>query len=243
MTAARPASRPRAAARRADSGTHPDPATSLPAKTMEAAILRALAMTGASATAPVPAQGSEAERRKGKKAFSSKGRGARAPKAGDSATLPDRIRQGIVTFGVVASDIVRFRPRGAIDRRIKVEYIADPDHSESVLLRLTAATAAGLPAATADEDLLSSQQAADLLNVSRPYVTKLADAQTFQGVMRTAAGHRRIPRAEVERVAAEMRSTRRAALDGMEEITKDLRIRELEAARAKAKRRWVLGSA
>ena len=239
MTAARPASRPRAPARRADDGAHPD---SPPAKTMEGAILRALAMTGAPATAPVPAQGSEAEHRKGKKAFRSKGKGARASKVEDPATLLDRIRQGTATSGVVASDIVRFRPRGAIDRRIKVDYIADPDHSESVLLRLTPASPADLPTTAADEDLLSSQQAADLLNVSRPYVTKLADAGAFQGVVRTVAGHRRIPRAEVERVRAEMQSTRRTALDEIEEITKDLRIRELEAARTKAKRRWMPGS-
>ena len=94
-------------------------------------------MTGVPATAPASARGSEAERRKGKKASGSKGEGARAQKVEDPATLLDRIRQGIATSGVVASDIVRFRPRGAIDRRIKVDYIADPDHSESVLLRLT----------------------------------------------------------------------------------------------------------
>lgn len=138
----------------------------------------------------------------------------------------------------VASDIVRFRPRGAVDRRVRVEYITDPEHSESVLLRLTPASAADLRTAPIDEDLLSSQQAADLLNVSRPYLTKLADKDTFRGVVRTAAGHRRIPRAEVERVRAEMRDTRRAARAGMEAVTKDLRTRELEAARAKPKRRW-----
>lgn len=188
---------------------------------MEGAILRALTMTGTSA----------------------KAKGAGVLQVEGQATQPERIRRDIATFGFVASDIVRFRPKGAIDRRIKVEYITDPDHSESVLLRLTPATAADLPAATVDEDLLSSQQAADLLNVSRPYLTKLVDEGTFGGVVRTAAGHRRIPRAEVERIRAEMRGIRRAAFDEMEAATKDLRIRELEAARAKAKRRWAPKSA
>ncbi|WP_372527107.1 helix-turn-helix domain-containing protein [Piscinibacter sp.] len=210
---------------------------------MEGAILRALTMTSVSATSPKQPPGSKAERHKPKTAFKSRATGAAALRAEDQATVHDRIRKDIATFGLVASDIVRFRPRGAIDRRIKVEYLTDPEHSESVLLRLTPATAAELPAATVEEDLLSSQQAADLLNVSRPYLTKLADAGTFQGVVHTAAGHRRIPRAEVERIRDEMRSTRRAALDDMEEITKDLRIRELEAGRAKAKRRWVPKSA
>lgn len=174
---------------------------------------------------------------------SAKAKGAGVLQVEGQATQPERIRRDIATFGFVASDIVRFRPKGAIDRRIKVEYITDPDHSESVLLRLTPATAADLPAATVDEDLLSSQQAADLLNVSRPYLTKLVDEGTFGGVVRTAAGHRRIPRAEVERIRAEMRGIRRAAFDEMEAATKDLRIRELEAARAKAKRRWAPKSA
>jgi hypothetical protein len=36
-----------------------------------------------------------------------------------------------------------------------------------------------------------------------------------------------------------MRSARRAALDDMAEVTKDLRARELHAAKSKSKRRWV----
>ena len=196
-------------------------------------------MTGISTTAMKRLPGAEMARRKPKSDSRSKAKGAAALQVEGQATRFERIRSDIGAFDLVASDIVRFRPRGAIDRRIKVEYITEHEHAESVLLRLTPATAAGLPAVTVGHDLLSSQQAADLLNVSRPYLTKLVDAGTFQGVVRTAAGHRRVPRDEVERVHAEMRGIRRAALDRMEEITKDLRIRELAAARAKAKRRWV----
>lgn len=144
---------------------------------------------------------------------------------------------------LMSSDIVRFRPKGAIDRRIKVEYIADPGHAGSVLLRLTPASTADLPSSATETDLLSSQQAADLLGVSRPYLTKLVDQGIFQGVVRTASGHRRVPRAEVERVHAAMRSTRRAALDEIDDITKDLRNRELKRAHASSKRRWVPKSA
>ncbi len=200
-------------------------------------------MTGTSATATQHLPGGKTERHKPEATFRPKAKGASVLQLENQAAHVERIRRDIVTVGVVASDVVRFRPKGAIDRRIKVEYIADPEHSESVLLRLTPATAADLPAAPIDEDLLSSQQAADVLNVSRPYLTKLVDEGAFQHVVRTAAGHRRVPRAEVERVCAEMRSTRRAALDEMEVIAKDLRIRELEAARARAKRRWVPKSA
>ena len=158
----------------------------------------------------------------------------------EGAVLRALSMTGTLTAKQIAGrDIVRFRPKGAADRRIKVEYFLDPESRGSVLMRLTPATAAELPAAVAGEDLLGTQEAADLLNVSRPYLTKLVDAGTFMGVVRTAAGHRRIPRAEVERVHAQMRVTRRAALNDMQKATADLRAKELEAARAKAKRRWV----
>ena len=155
----------------------------------------------------------------------------------EGAVLRALSMTGTLTAKEIAGrDIVRFRPKGAADRRITVEYLPDPKGRGSVLMRLTPATAAPLPAAEADEDLLGTQAAADLLNVSRPYLTKLVDTGMFRGVVRTIAGHRRIPRAEVERVHAQMRATRHAALHDMQKATADLRGRELEAARAKAKR-------
>ena len=88
-------------------------------------------------------------------------------------------------------------------------------------------------------DSVSTQQAAEQLNVSHTYVTKLIDDGKFEGVEGSARGYLRIPAAEVERVEDEMRAFRRAALNEMEELTSDLRTKELEAARAKAKRHWV----
>jgi len=75
--------------------------------------------------------------------------------------------------------------------------------------------------------------------VSRPYVAQLVDGGRFHGVQRTQSGHRRIPLAEVERVQQEMRSVRRAALDGMADAAHDRRESELLAAKSKSKRRWV----
>jgi excisionase family DNA binding protein len=95
------------------------------------------------------------------------------------------------------------------------------------------------PLPEAEPKMLTTQQAADRLNVSRPYVARLVDDGKFEGVERTQSGHRRIPAAEVERLHQEMRSARRAALDDMAEVTKDLRARELHAAKSKSKRRWV----
>lgn len=156
------------------------------------------------------------------------------------AQVRERVRRTVAEFGhLLGEDIVRFRPKGGGDRRIKVEYLADPAHPGSVLVRLTPASDAALPAAQARADLLSTQQAADLLNVSRPYLVKLVEDGQFEGVVRTASGHRRIPRAEVERVHAQMRVARRAALDEMYRLSSDQARSELKAAREKPLRRWV----
>ncbi|MCC6716803.1 MAG: helix-turn-helix domain-containing protein [Acetobacteraceae bacterium] len=139
-------------------------------------------------------------------------------------------------------ETVRLRPKGSVDRRLIVEFKPDPKDGRAILLRVTPATDAPLP--PADPAMLTTQQAADRLNVSRPYVAQLVDSGRFQGVQRTQSGHRRIPLAEVERVEREMRTMRREALDDMAEATRELRERELLAAKAKSaksgktKRRW-----
>ena len=79
--------------------------------------------------------------------------------------------------------------------------------------------------------MLTTQQAADLLNVSRAYVTRLVDAGKFVGVQRTGSGRHRIPVAEVERLRAQMQRSRRRALDRMKVLTSDLP--ELELSEAK----------
>ena len=135
---------------------------------------------------------------------------------------------------------VRLRAQGAVDRHLIVEKIPGPRRGRSVLLRVTPASDVPLPAVA--PPMLTTQEAADRLNVSRPYVTQLVDAGRFKDVVRTQSGHRRIPLAEVERVEKEMRTTRRAALDEAAGITRHLRERELNEARTKAKRRWVAKS-
>ncbi|MBK6851217.1 MAG: helix-turn-helix domain-containing protein [Burkholderiales bacterium] len=205
---------------------------------MDSAIQRALALTATSRALP---QQPLIKRQHAAAATRLTAQENPAAFGGPPGASPKPSDQDTSALHLLASDIVRFRPKGkgTIDRRIRIDYLTDPEHPQSVLLRLTPASAAGVSATPAAQDLLTSQQAADLLNVSRPYLNKLVDSNTFTGVMRTAAGHRRIPRAEVERVHAEMRAVRRSALDDMLASTSDLRTRELEAARAKATRRWV----
>ena len=133
-------------------------------------------------------------------------------------------------------ETVRLRPKGSLDRRLIVEFTPDPKDSRAILLRVTPASDTPLPTTT--PVMLTTQQAADQLNVSRPYVAQLVDSGRFSGVQRTQSGHRRIPLTEVERVEREMRTTRRKALDNMAETTLELRERELLEAKAKSRRRW-----
>jgi len=157
--------------------------------------------------------------------------------AAEMATHARKLREQLAKFGLVHVETVRFRPHGLADRRLIVEYAPDPEDARSVLMRVRPASNEPLP--EAEPQMLTTQQAADRLNVSRPYVARLVDDGEFEGVERTQSGHRRIPAAEVERLHQEMRSARRAALDDMAEVTKDLRARELHAAQSKSKRRWV----
>jgi excisionase family DNA binding protein len=138
--------------------------------------------------------------------------------------------------GQIYERTVRMRRQGEPDRRFFVAYAVDPDDSEAVIFRVRPVTDRDLgPART---PMLSTQQAADQLNVSRPYVVKLVEDGVFQDVERTQAGHRRIPVAEVERVRQDMQVSRRAALKHVDAITSDMRTQELDAARTAAKRRW-----
>ncbi|WP_369326207.1 helix-turn-helix domain-containing protein [Alcaligenes nematophilus] len=132
---------------------------------------------------------------------------------------------------------VRMRRQGEPDRRFLLAYAVDPDDSEAVIFRVRPVSDRDLGPMRAR--MLSTQQAADQLNVSRPYIAKLVDEGIFQGVERTQAGHRRIPAAEVERVKQDMQASRRVTLNRLDKLTSDLRRKELDAAQTAAKRRWI----
>lgn len=130
-------------------------------------------------------------------------------------------------------ETVRVRPQG-MDRKLRVEYVMDPEDSRAVLMRVSLTSDLDVPVTPS---MLTTQQAADQLNVSRPYVTRLVDAGKVKGVERTANGHRRIPVAEVERLKAEMRRSSRTGLDSIREQTSAIAEMELREARA-SKSRW-----
>ena len=152
-------------------------------------------------------------------------------------SLESAVLRALTKPGHVHVETVRLRPKDSVDRRLRVEFAPDPTDGRSVLLRVTPSSDAPLPAAA--PIMVTTQQAADRLNVSRPYVVQLVDGGQIDGVQRTQSGHRRIPMAEVERIEQQMRTTRRKALDDLVHATRELQERELLAAKAKSKRRWI----
>ncbi|MDP2007255.1 MAG: excisionase family DNA-binding protein [Rubrivivax sp.] len=149
-----------------------------------------------------------------------------------------KLNEGLHQQGWMQVKTLRFRPKGEnIDRKFVVESSLDPMDNTAVILRVRPATTAELP--EPGPKYLTTEQAAKVLNVSRPYVIGLADAGTLKGVMRTGANHRRIPEPEVLRMRALMHTQMRKGIQEIEEFNGDLRQRELDEARKTVTRRWV----
>ena len=149
-----------------------------------------------------------------------------------------KLNEGLHEQGWMQVKTLRLRPKGEnIDRKFVVESSLDPMDNTAVILRVRPATAAELP--EPGPKYLTTEQAAKVLNVSRPYVIGLADAGTLKGVMRTSANHRRIPEPEVLRMRELMHTQMRKGIQEIEEFNGDLRQRELDEARKTVTRRWV----
>ena len=149
-----------------------------------------------------------------------------------------KLNEGLHQQGWMQVKTLRFRPKGEnIDRKFVVESSLDPMDNTAVILRVRPATTAELP--ELGPKYLTTEQAAKVLNVSRPYVIGLADAGTLKGVMRTGANHRRIPEPEVLRMRELMHTQMRKGIQEIEEFNGDLRQRELDEARKTVTRRWV----
>ncbi|WP_431287609.1 helix-turn-helix domain-containing protein [Roseateles chitinivorans] len=125
------------------------------------------------------------------------------------------LEQALTDLEVLASSVMRVRDQTFGDRRVKVEYLADPTQPGSVLLRLVPATA---PAeAEPAPDLIRTSEAAKLLGLSRPHVAMLCDRGLFGAIEVTQGGQRRVSR---DRVLAyrDEHLRRRAHLDKMNEL-------------------------
>lgn len=86
--------------------------------------------------------------------------------------------------------------------------------------------------------MLTTQQAAAELNVSRPFVVELLNKGALKGVELTGGEHRRIPAIEVQRVRTNMQSGMRKGIDAIAELTEEASKREREDAMRNATRRW-----
>lgn len=80
-----------------------------------------------------------------------------------------------------------------------------------------------------EQEMLSTQEAAELMGCSRPYVAMLVDAGTLEGSVTSKGGHRKVPKASIHRWIEENRTTgdadknyRKAAAEaGMYAIAED----------------------
>lgn len=162
-------------------------------------------------------------------------RGSKEPSARRSRAGKDKPLLSEVV--AVYVDTVRIRPEG-VDRQLRMEYTRDPSDEKAMIVRMRLASEKPLPTpAPSKPEMLTTQAAADILKVSRPYVVRLIDAGTVKGVERTQAGHRRIPRAEVMRIQAEMRDARRTALDAWVDVES---VDEALEKASKTKSRWAV---
>lgn len=80
--------------------------------------------------------------------------------------------------------------------------------------------AADLKEARKHSNVLSTQEAADLLNVSRPYVVKLIDSKQLKSFK--VGSHRRILESDALEFRQKMRSEQNRALDELAEETENL---------------------
>jgi excisionase family DNA binding protein len=73
-----------------------------------------------------------------------------------------------------------------------------------------------------DDEMLTSEQAAKLLNLSRPHLNKLLDKGLIIGMQRLDGGHRRISKGAVLRYKAEMKQRQAHASDEVVRLTDEM---------------------
>jgi excisionase family DNA binding protein len=84
------------------------------------------------------------------------------------------------------------------------------------------------------DPLLSSEEAAKLLHVSRTHINMLIDSGKLGQVTRTEGGHRRIARTAVLKYKAESKLRRAKGVNAMVEATERLGLYDAEAAEVRA---------
>jgi excisionase family DNA binding protein len=95
-----------------------------------------------------------------------------------------------------------------------------PTTLTDVMYRAAELLAKGRPVAVLpEEEMLSTQEAADLLNVSRQYLVRLVDAGELAAVK--VGSHRRLRVAEIEEFKAARDAKRTSVLDRLTELSEE----------------------
>lgn len=88
------------------------------------------------------------------------------------------------------------------------------------LARVSNESGTNRPSDAESEDMLSTEEAARLMDCSRPYVAMLIDAEKLAGAVKSKGGHRKVPKASVlqwiesaKRAATGDKDYRKAAAD------------------------------
>ena len=79
-----------------------------------------------------------------------------------------------------------------------------------------------------NDEPLTSEQAAELLHVSRTHVNKLMDSGALKNVLKTEGGHRRVPKASVMAYRAQSKARQAKGLKRMTEASQELGLYEAE---------------
>ena len=125
-----------------------------------------------------------------------------------------------------------------LDCQMLVLCASEVGLTEAQIEQLDAKFGFGQISSLAAPRMLTTRQAAAVLNVSRAYVLQLVSNSAFKGVAFTKGRHLRIPDVEVERVRKSMQADMRKAIDEIARIAVDAASCELEEARRAATRQW-----
>jgi excisionase family DNA binding protein len=101
------------------------------------------------------------------------------------------------------------------------EDLTVPRHAAELLMRILSSMAAGKPVTVIPDNAeLTTQQAADLMNVSRPHVIKLLD--DYEIDYRMVGTHRRVSAASVREYLDQRMGRQRRAADELADLTSEM---------------------
>lgn len=105
------------------------------------------------------------------------------------------------------------------------EDLTVPREAAEMFMRILSSMAAGQSVTVISTNAeLTTQEAADLMNVSRPFVIKLLEAGDIE--YRLVGTHRRLQAVSVRDYLRRMRRGQRAAIDELEELTQEMGLYE-----------------